>query len=114
MAATAKQIELDIRNRILDGTKMLGNSKRGMKEVCSDLVNQHLQSGGKMQALQDGTFLSWATLDRMAALREAESGADYKPNADTCERILRFFGAEVTFTQVAIKSAYLNKPKIEV
>lgn len=109
MAAAHK---IDIKNRLLSGQCALGNSGRGLKEVCSDLVNQYREQGGKTKDLVDGTFLTSSTLDRMGKLSEAESGVEYRPNADTCERILKFFGAEMTFDQVRIKAKHLNKPKI--
>ena len=111
MAAATK---LDIKNHLLTKSKALGNSKRGLKEVCSDLLNDYGRGPGIMKELAAGTFLAPATLDRMMKLAEAKSGADYRPNADTCERILRFFGTEISFDQVRITGRYNNKPKDEV
>ena len=110
---TARKI--DIKNQLLSGSKALGNSNRGLKEVCSDLVNDFQRRGGKSakQKLKDGTYLCSATIDRIASLEETEDGNQYRPNADTCERILKFFGAEMSFNEVIIKPRYTNKPKAE-
>ena len=97
---------------ILSRAKALGNTNYGLKEVCSDLVNKHC--GGDPKAIKEmssGTFLGVSTLERMAALADAKSGSTYKPQADTCERILRYMGAEITFNQVTISEKYRNKEK---
>lgn len=107
--ATAEKVK----SIILERATCLGNSNRGTKELCSDLVADYLTSGGKMQTLCDGTFLSSITIERMRLLTETESGLEYRPNVDTCERILRFFNAEMHFKQLkAIKPQYANKPKV--
>lgn len=106
--------KLDIKNSMLTKAKALGNSSRGLKEVCSDLLNQHGISGKDMKRVCDGTFLCPTTIERMAKLTESEGGEPYRPNADTCERILRYFGAEMHFDQVTIAPKYMNKSKLEV
>jgi len=104
--------KVDFKNRLLEKTKLLGNNKRGgFKELCSDLINQHGIDKKGMQALMDGTFLSYNTIQRMAKLTETENGEPYRPNADTVERILRYFNAEVSFTEVKIKPVFRNTPK---
>lgn len=108
MSAVTK---LDIRNRLLEGTKVLGNTKVGLKEVCSDLVNDALKKGVKSQRICDGTFLSATTIERIRSLEETENGDPYRPNADTCERILRYFGASITLEEVKIQNRFANKPK---
>lgn len=107
MAAT----QLDIKNVMLTRSKALGNSNRGLKEVCSDLTNQHGIKGRQLRQLQDGTFLSRNTLERVASLDDCDSGSPYRPNADTLERILRYFGAEINFNQVVIAGKYQNREK---
>lgn len=111
MAAKAKA--LDIKNSLLTRARALGNTERGLKEVCSDLLNQHGITGADLSRLRTGTFLSDSTLKRMATLTDSETGRPYRPNADTCERVLRYFGAELRFDQVVISSRYANKPKAE-
>lgn len=103
--------KLDIKNLMLTKQKALGNTTRGLKEVCSDLVNQHGIRGKDLQRLCDGTFLSSTTIDRMAKLTESETGDPYRPATDTVERILRYFGASVSFDQVHIEGKFQNKPK---
>lgn len=105
---------LDIKNQILTKASALGNTKRGFKEVCSDLVNQHGVRGRDLQALCNGTYLSPHTVQRIAELSDSESGQPYRPNSDTVERILRYFGAEVTFNQIAIQPRYQNHPKEDI
>lgn len=101
------------KNMLLSKASALGNSHYGLKEVCSDLLNDFGRDKGKMRVLQDGTFLSSHTLDRMMTLSEAESGEPYRPNAETCERILRFFNSKIVFETVKITPKYSNKPKRE-
>lgn len=107
--ATAQQI--DIKNRLLTTTSALGNSNRGLKEVCSDLLNEGGKGKGRIEQICDGTFLSRTTIERMMSLKESETGGTYRPQAETCERILRYFGASMRFDQVIIHSRYCNKPK---
>lgn len=103
--------KLDIRNHILSRARALGNNEKGLKEVCSDLVNSFGVDGKALDQIARGTFLSESTIKRMATLKECDTGEPYRPQVETIERILRFFGAEVRFEQVTIKSAYANKPK---
>ena len=90
---------------------MLGNSKIGFKEVCSQLIQNEIDRGRKLKWIADQAYLSVQTVERMWKLKECKSGIQYRPNADTCERILRAFGAEIHFSQVNIKAQYQNKPK---
>lgn len=106
MAKTVEDYKKDILNR----ATVLGNSKYGFKELCSDLLNSYT---GDMKTLESGTFLCRATIERLKSLTDTETGEPYRPNADTCERVLRFFGAEVNFKQVTISRRYQNKPKVE-
>lgn len=105
--------ELDVKNYLLKNARALGNSRRGLKEVCSDLVNAYGTSANQLRILSAGTFLSVHTLKRVSSLEDSESGAPYRPNADTCERILRYFGTEIHFNQVQISPKFANKPKQE-
>ena len=105
--------KLQIENAIFANCTALGNSKYGLKEVCSDLLNDFIKGRGQLQVVADGTFLSGNTIDRMMKLTETEMGDPYRPNTDTCERIIRFFGGEMIFSQVKIKAKYANKPKID-
>lgn len=107
MADTNRKI--DIKNRLLTSKKILGNSNVGFKEVCSDLLNAHGRD--KVSVIMNGTHLSYTTIERMMTLAETEGGRPYNPSNDTIERILRFYGAELSADQVVIKSRYLNKPK---
>ena len=107
----ATATKLHFKNRLLTGSKALGNSKRGLKEVCSDLINQAGTDAKTLQQISRGTFLSDTTLRRMASLTETEHGDPYRPQADTCERILRYFGAEILFDQVEIRRQFQNAPK---
>lgn len=82
----------------------LGNSKRGLKELASDLVNQI----GKdhMNNIVAGTFLCPSTIDRVM-----ECDPAYRPQAETLERIFRYCGMEAEFREVIIKKKFLNQPK---
>jgi len=109
MSLAARKI--DIKNHILLKASALGNSHRGFKEVCSDLLNDALKKGVKQQNIVDGTFLCSQTLERMKKLEDTPEGSPYRPNAETCERIFKYFGAEIRFDEVKIKSTYQNQAK---
>lgn len=83
----------------------LGDSQRGLKELCSDLLHSH---GGKdnIDAIVAGTFLCKSTLYRVMDCEE-----NYRPQSETLERILRYCGAEVVIHHVKISSKNQNKPK---
>ena len=106
--------KLDIKNQLLTRARALGNSNRGIKEVCSDLINQMGTDHKTHERIAEGTFLATMTIKRMATLKDCDTGEPYRPNADTCERILRYFGAEMHFDQVAISTRYQNKPKTDL
>lgn len=105
--------KLDVKHHLLTRSKALGNSSRGLREVASDLINHHGLKGRQLQQLADGTFLCPATLQRLAELKDTEGGDPYRPQCDTVERVLRYFGAELHFSQVAIVARYQNRPKSE-
>ena len=94
------------KNLIYDNLKKrvaLGNSRRGFKEVASDLLNAtNLKPG----AIAAGTFLSPATVARVMDCED-----NYRPQAETLERCLRFCNAEVEFHETDIKAQYGNRPK---
>jgi len=99
------QIQRTIRNQILDQARALGNSKRGFKEVASDLCNQFDRKKGA-KVIAEGCFLSATTVRRVK-----DCDSDYRPQADTLERVFKFFGAEVSFNEVTISGRYRNKEK---
>lgn len=101
----------EVKNELFARATALGNSDYGLKHVCSDLLNKHGRDKKAMAELLDGTFLGRNTLLRMMSLDDAESGAQYSPNADTCERILRFFNCALSFNSVKITPAFQNKEK---
>lgn len=104
--------KLDVKNHILSRARALGNTETGLREVCSDLVNSFGTDRKSRQRIAEGTFLSEDTISRIASLRECDTGEPYRPNTDTVERILRFFGAEIHFQQIHISNRYANKPKL--
>jgi len=86
---------------------VLGNSKRTLKNIASDLCNQIARNDRKaIRGLADGTFLCRSTLERVMECEEA-----YRPQAETLERIFRYFNAEIHFTEVRISGRWQNKPK---
>lgn len=107
---TKQHRQLDIKNRVLAETSALGNSDRGLKEVVSDVLNSY--GRGNLANVEKGTFLSRTTLDRLMTLEETEDGNPYRPQADTLERVLKYFGAELHFSQVVISPRWLPKPKV--
>ena len=98
----------EIKSRLI-GASALGNSPRGLKELCSDLING--MDKGDIKKLEMETFLSKPTLLRMMRLDPAKSGADYRPMLDTCERILRVAGVELNLNVVSVKRKFLPKKK---
>lgn len=105
--ASAQQLPTaTIHNLIFASVKKrcaLGNSKRGFKEVASDLLNA---TGLSTTEIANGTFLCASTVARVMDCEE-----HYAPRADTLERVFRFCNAECTFEEVPIKAGYMNKPK---
>ncbi len=82
----------------------LGNSSRGLKHVASDLCNE--LGRGAAKDIASGTFLAVSTVQRVMECEE-----NYRPQAETLERIFRYCNAKVTFETVAIKGKYQNTPK---
>lgn len=101
--------KLDFKNALLANSRALGNSHRGLKEVVSDLLNQHGRD--HIADIEKGTFLSRHTLYRLMDLTDAESGEPYRPQADTLERVLRYYGAEIHFSEIKIQGRYLPREK---
>lgn len=102
------QFQNEILNRIK--AKAGGNSQRGMKEVASDLVNNMGLKDSEIAAM---AFMSPSTITRLRELTPTETGADYRPQAETLERIFKAVGAEISLTPVNISKKFQNKPKDE-
>ena len=95
-----------IEKSLIESASALGNSKKNLAKVASDLLNTE---GRKMAGrIAEECFLSKVTIVRIM-----DEGGDetYAPRADTLERVFRYFGAEIYFRKVTIKKLYLNKPK---
>jgi len=84
----------------------LGNTRRGLKEVASDLVNELGRDA--IDEIQDGTYLCRSTIERVMDCDE-----NYRPQAETLERIFRYCNASIVFKHEEIKPTYTNKPKEE-
>ena len=96
------------KNAIFENLKKrvcLGNTRRGFKEVASDLANA---TGEKPSQIAKGTFLSPHTIGRVMDCED-----NYRPQAETLERIMRYCNAEVVFSEVPIRNNFQNKPKEE-
>src|SRR5215475_9823428 len=100
--------KLDIKNHLLSKVRALGNTKKGLKEVCSDLVNQFGTDTKSFERIAKGTFLSVNTIRRISTLKDCDTGEVYKPQSETIERILIYFGAEIHFEQVPIRNEFRN------
>ena len=83
---------------------VLGNSKRGLKELASDLLNQDGRRNVKLMV--EGTFLSRGTLERIMDCDEY-----YQPRNDSLERVLRYYNKSLTVEDTVITTRYRNKPK---
>lgn len=95
-------------NAIIESLKhktALGNSKRRMKHLASDLLHA---TGEKPSALANGTFLSTNTIERVLDCPD-----EYSPNSDTIERIFRYCNAQVVVEFETIKPRFQNQPKVE-
>lgn len=101
--------KLEIKNSLLTRTRALGNSDRGLKEVVSDILNAYGRNN--LKEVEKGTFLSRPTLQRLMDLTETEHGDPYRPQADTLERVLKYFNAEIYFAEVKISPKWRPKPK---
>lgn len=97
---------MSIKNAVYANIKKrvaLGNTRRGFKEVASDLINA---TGQKPSEIANGAFLSASTVARVMDCED-----DYSPRSDTLERLFRYCNAEVSFSETEIKPQYANKPK---
>lgn len=98
------QIKNSILNHIAAKKRVaLGNTRRGFKEVAADLLGA---TGLRPKAIATDCFLSASTVARVM-----DCEADYRPQAETLERIFRYCNAEVSFAGCEIKPQYQNKPK---
>lgn len=96
-----------IHKRIQERRVALGNSKTGLKDVCSDLLNEDIGHNRKQIGIvADGCFLSPVTIERVMDCDEF-----YRPMSDTVERIMRYYNCELSVEQVSIKPRFRNIPK---
>ena len=107
----AKVSQIQAKQELFSRSNALGNSHYGLREMCSDLLNNYGKGEGHTKALVEGTFLSASTLDRLRTLEETENGDPYRPQADTCERVLKYFGVELQASTTRIKAQYMPKAK---
>ena len=82
----------------------LGNTRRGLKEVASDLLNE--LGRDSLNEVAEQTYLCRATLDRVAECEE-----QYRPQAETLERIFRYCNASIVLKHEEIRPQFANKPK---
>lgn len=97
---------MNVQNMIFASLKKkvaLGNSRRCLKDVASDLLNA---LGEDANSIAKGTFLCPQTVMRVM---DCEDG--YSPRADTLERCFRYCNAEIVFNEAVIKPQYKNQPK---
>lgn len=85
--------------------RALGNSNRKLKHLACDLLHA---SGQKASEISKGTFLCPQTIERVMDCPE-----EYRPQAETLERILTYFNGVLTVEFENIKPRYQNKPKPE-
>lgn len=100
-------INMNGEQMILNRASALGNSKKKLMHVASDLITRD----GNFKAIAGGTYLSIHTIRRVADLTETETGAEYRPNADTLERIFKYFGAEIRFNYLKVSKKFMNEEK---
>ena len=80
-----------------------GNSERKMKNVAIDLINE---SNLDHSIIADGCFLCTQTVTNLA------EETTVNPQSETIERIFKFFEMSVNLKGVAVKTKYLNQPKL--
>ena len=109
MANVSLAVAKAMRESVLDQSSALGNSDRTLGSVAQDLCNQVRGDKKAMQHMVDNCYLGKQTIQRV--MDEGGEGESYRPQADTLERIIRYWGASVNFSQVIIKNKYRNKEK---
>jgi len=80
----------------------LGNTRRGLKEVASDLVNE--LGRDSIKDIEQGTYLCRSTIERVM-----DCDDHYRPQAETLERIFRYCNAAIVFEHNS--KTIQNKPK---
>lgn len=105
--------KLHIKNILITKARLIGNSDRGFKELCSDLINQQGTDQATFEKIAENCFVSVSTVRRMATLKETETGEEYNPSEDTLKRFFRYYGVEFHGDQVVISKPWQNKPKKE-
>lgn len=102
----AKPLLRIVEDAILEQATALGNSENNFAKVAADLLNEEGRHRAGIMA--EGCFLSVGTIRRLM-----DEGGDetYHPQAETVERVFRYFGAEVHFRRVHITPKWQNKAK---
>lgn len=103
--------QLDIKNHLIEKARLLGNTDQGLLDMCHKLIVQYGTDSKSIQAIADYTHLANSCIRRFVSLTETEQGRAFSPEADTCERILKFFGVELSCTQTRIAARYAPKIK---
>lgn len=83
-----------------------GNTGVPRKELASDWCNSVGRAG--MKDMVAGMFLTRKTIERVM-----ECDENYRPQDDTIDRVLNYFGLQGEYKQVKMQSKYRNKPKKE-
>lgn len=99
-----KGIQDAINTRVQEKVNLraLGNSKRRMQDVAVDLVNA---ADLKWSVVAAGTFLSPSTIKKLA------TGKTQRPQAETVERIFRFFDMGMELVRGTLDAKFKNAPK---
>lgn len=83
----------------------VGNTKRKLKDVAADLINAanlpYAEVAGRC-------YLCTSTIKNLA------TGKTKNPQAETIERVFRYFEYSVTFDQVKLKGQFENQPKVKM
>lgn len=84
--------------------KVLGNSKRGLKELASDVIAAQGSKASKKVA--EAAYLNVATVERVLKCEP-----NYRPQAETIERILRACDVRLESGYIATQGKYRPTPK---
>ncbi|MCP3921327.1 MAG: hypothetical protein GY714_01950 [Desulfobacterales bacterium] len=118
MAATQKKItpisqavSKKLNQQMVENIKnnsCLGNSKRELKDLVQDLLQERCSGDADFAIVADQAFLMTSTVLRVANQDREE---DYQPRADTLQRLLKVLDVRLVAEYQKIQKKYLPHTK---